>query len=166
MKKLLCAMSVLSIACAAIASGGMAAAPSPLVRAPAKHGGSGIELRYAVPSTLRPGEVAVVRLQLSGARSDDAKVEVRSDNPAVQLRLAGQPITGAIALDRAGTRTLDVEVSAPDGLQYLNVFTTQEGRFSAHSIPLPVGTGAVQQKSNGIPATTPDGEKIISLPSK
>ena len=164
MKLRLCVLATVWIAGAAVASGGLSA--SPAVLAPAKHGGSGIELRYTVPGTLRPGETALVRVQLAGVRSDDARVEFRSESPGVQLRLGGQPITGAIPLEPHRTRSLDIEVSAPDGLQHLNVFTSQGGRFSAHSIPLPVGSGAASLKPGGVPATTPEGEKIISLPSR
>lgn len=165
MKKLLCALSVICFSVAACGSGGPAAA-GPMTQAPAKHGGSGIELRYAVPASLKPGEVGVVRLQLDGVRADDAQVELRGDNPSVQIRIAGQPIAGAIRLERGRTRTIDLEVSAPDGLQYVNVFASQDGRFSAYSIPLSVGSGTASLKANGVTTTTPAGERIISLPSK
>lgn len=146
-----------------------AAAPKaagPMVLAPAKHNGSGVELRYAAPPSMQPGVAATVRIALSGVTADGATVELRGDDPSVQLRIDGQPVSGPITLARGETRTIDVQVSAPDGMQYLNVFTSQNGRTSAHSIALKVGSGAPTAKANGTLKTLPNGEKIISLPSK
>src|SRR5690606_6738953 len=55
--------------------------------ASAKHGGSGVVLRYAVPDKVALGETVTVRLRLSGVTAaDGATVEVR--DPALGTTLA------------------------------------------------------------------------------
>jgi hypothetical protein len=135
--------------------------------APAKAGGSGITLRYRVPQALAPGEAALVRLELSNVTAAGAELELRAGDPAVQLLVDGQPPAGPITLVPGAVRALDVQVRAPDGLHFLNVFTRQGGRSSAASVPLRVGSGQARVRAQGTEVkTTPGGEKIIPLPGR
>ena len=142
--------------------------PMPWVQAPAKPNGSGVVLKYSAPEALKLGEVGTVRLQFSNVvAATGARLEVRASDPAVKVVVEGGTVTGPIAMAPGDSRELEVQVSASvDGLYYLSVFTTQDGRFTASSIPLRIGTGESRQKPQGSMQTTPSGEKVMSLPGK
>ena len=90
-----------------------------------------------------------------------ARLEVRASDPAVKVVVEGGTVTGPITMARGDFRELEVQVSASvNGLYYLSVFTTQDGRFTASSIPLKIGTGESRQKAQGSVQTTPSGEKV------
>lgn len=154
---------------AAKATGGEAGhKPQIWVTAAPKPNGSGVVLKYSAPEAIKPGEVATLRLQVSNVvAATGARLELRASDPAVNVVVEGGTVTGPITMVRGDFRELEVQVSsAVDGLYYLNVFTTQEGRFTASSIPLRVGSGESKQKTQGKVLTTPSGEKVISLPGK
>lgn len=133
--------------------------------AASKHNGSGIRLRYSVPAQLQPGQVARVQLQFSGVSADGASVDLRPPQGARLTRADGSAL-GTLALTRDQATTLDVLLTpAGDGMQTLDVFTSQAGRRSAQSVPLKVGTGAAALKASGAVKSTPAGERVISLPS-
>jgi hypothetical protein len=138
------------------------------VTAPPKPNGSGVVLKYSAPEAIKPGEVATVKLQFSNVQAaTGARLEVRASDPAVKVVVEGGTLTGPLTMVRGDFRELEVQVSAAvDGLYYLSVFTTQEGRFTATSIPLRVGSGESRQKAQGKVLTTPSGEKVVSLPGK
>jgi len=138
------------------------------VTAPPKPNGSGVVLKYSAPEALKPGEVATVKLQFSNVQAaTGARLELRASDPAVKMVVEGGTVTGPITMVRGDFRELEVQVSsAVDGLYYLSVFTTQDGRFTATSIPLRVGSGESKQKVQGKVLTTPSGEKVVSLPGK
>ena len=142
--------------------------PMPWVQAPAKPNGSGVALKYSAPEALKLGEVGTVRLQVSNVvAATGARLEVRASDPAVKVVVEGGSVSGPVTLVRGDSRELEVQVSSSvDGLYYLSVFTTQDGRFTASSIPLKIGTGESRQKAQGSVQTTPSGEKVISLPGK
>jgi hypothetical protein len=133
--------------------------------APGKANASGIRLRYQVSPALLPGQMGIVKLQFSGVTRDDAKVEWRA--PAGSSWRGPEGITGSSMLLPPGqVTTIALEITpAADGMAYLDVFTSQGGRASAQSVPLKVGSGAIQLKREGTLQTTPGGEKVISLPS-
>jgi hypothetical protein len=134
--------------------------------APAKAGGSGVSLRYAVPRAISAGETVLVRLQLADVVADGAQVEVRPGDPSLQLLPDGAGPGGPITLVRGETRELELQVAArADGLHFLNVFTRQNGRTSAASVPLRVGEVRSKPQRSQV-QTTPAGEKVISLPSQ
>jgi hypothetical protein len=142
--------------------------PQGWVTAPPKPNGSGVVLKYSAPEAIKPGEVATVKLQFSNVQAaTGARLEVRASDPAVKVVVEGGTLTGPLTMVRGDFRELEVQVSAAvDGLYYLSVFTTQEGRFTATSIPLRVGSGESRQKAQGKVLTTPSGEKVVSLPGK
>jgi hypothetical protein len=142
--------------------------PMPWVQAPAKANGSGVVLKYSAPEALKLGEVGTVRLQFSNVvAASGARLEVRASDPAVKVVVEDGTVTGPITMARGDFRELEVKVSASvNGLYYLSVFTTQDGRFTASSIPLKIGTGESRQKPQGSVQTTPSGEKVMSLPGK
>ncbi len=122
--------------------------------------GTGVTLAYKISGSLKVGSPVTVNVQLSS--TTDAEVKMTADqglsmNPATPvLRVpAGQTIV----------QTLSVTPQA-DGLLYVNVFSTANGRFATKSIPLTIGNIANQQKSSGATQITPGGERIkaITLP--
>jgi hypothetical protein len=138
------------------------------VTAPPKTNGSGVVLKYSAPEAIRPGELTTVKLQFSNVVSaTGARLEVRASDPAVKVVVEGGTVAGPVTMARGDFRELEVQVSAAvDGLYYLSVFTTQDGRFTATSIPLRVGNAESKQKVQGKVLTTPSGEKVVSLPGK
>ncbi|HEU4459464.1 MAG TPA: hypothetical protein VFR90_10110 [Methylibium sp.] len=134
--------------------------------AAAKHGGSGIRLRYEVPAALQAGVPAELQLQFSGIGAADARVELRAPQGASLTDTSGNAV-GSVALPAGRTTTLRLRLTpALDGLQTLDVFTSQAQRLSAQSVPLKVGSGKPDLKTMGKPQTMPDGEKVISLPAQ
>lgn len=122
--------------------------------------GTGVTLAYKISGALKVGSPVTLNVELSSTA--DAEVKMIADqglsmNPATPvLRMpAGQTIV----------QTLSVTPQA-DGLLYVNVFSTANGRFATKSIPINVGTTAKQQKSSDTTQTTPSGERIkaITLP--
>ena len=123
-------------------------------------GGTGVTLAYKISGTPKVGSPVTVNIELSS--TTDAEVKMTADqglsmNPATPvLRVpAGQTVV----------QTLNVTPQA-DGLLYVNVFSSANGRFATKSIPINVGTIAKQQKSSDNTQTTPSGERIkaITLP--
>jgi len=142
--------------------------PRPWVQAPAKPNGSGVVLKYSAPEALKLGEVGAVRLQVSNVvAATGARLEVHASDPAVKVVVEGGTVSGPVLLARGDSREIEVQVSSSvDGLYHLSVFTTQNGRFTAASIPLKIGTGEARQKAQGSVQITPSGEKVVSLPGK
>lgn len=138
------------------------------VTAPPKANGSGVVLKYSAPEALKPGEQATVKLQFSNVVSaTGARLEVRASDPALKVLIDGGSGSSSVTMVRGDFREMEVQVSAAvDGLYYLSVFTTQDGRFTATSIPLRVGKAESKQKVQGSVLTTPSGEKVVSLPGK
>lgn len=134
------------------------------VTAARKQNGSGVMLRYSVPTVLNAGQTATVQIRFSNVTKNDASVKV---TPPASVTMTGDAsvMTGKALPLGSTTLTLQVTPSA-DGLEYLNVFTTQGGRSSAQSIPLQVGSAKAELKNKNKVETTPEGEKVISMPAK
>lgn len=133
------------------------------VLAAAKPNGSGIALRVQAPARVGLDQPAAVTLRLSGIDATDASVEIRA--PA---GLAVTPAPATVALPRGVETTLTLSVvPTAHGVHYLDVFTRQHGRVSAHSIAVTTGTSTTQHlKATGSAQTTPSGERVISLPAQ
>lgn len=134
------------------------------VTAARKHNGSGVTMSYSVPKVLNAGQMATVQIRLSNVKKNDASVKV---TPPASVTLTGNTsvVTGMALPLGSTTVTLQVTPSA-DGLEYLNVFTTQGGRTSVQAIPLQVGSAPPALKTQNKIETTPDGERVISLPAQ
>lgn len=132
----------------------------------AKANGSGIALRYRVPANLQPGQPADIELEFSGVTAADAAAQWRA--PAGSAMTAAQGSTAtSTTLPPGQTTTVRLTITpSADGMAYVDVFTSQNGRTSAQSVPLKVGTGQVVLKREGSAMTTPSGERVISLPSQ
>lgn len=142
-------------------------AKSKWVKTAQKHNGSGIQMSYTVPGTLSAGQPATVRLRLSGVTQDDASVKITGPAGVTLASTSSAALGAGFALPRDRTTELVVQVTpSADGLDYLNVFTTQGGRTTAQSVPLQVGSAKPTLKTMGKAETTPSGEKVISLPSQ
>lgn len=124
-----------------------------------KHTGSGVVLRYAVPDKIAVGETFTVRLQFLGVTANDgATVEVRERATRTSLL--------SLSLTAGEPRTVELPyASRVDGMQFLDVSTTQGGRVTVQSIPLRIGTGELKTKPQGQRSTTADGDAVISLPA-
>lgn len=143
-----------------------AAAPATMgdwVRLPAKHNGSGVALSHRLPKQpLDVGQPATVELRFEG--TPGARVSLRA--PAgVAVRLAdGSALPEAMDIP-AGGMSVQVQPLA-EGLHYLVVSTTRNGRRSVQAVPLKVGGAAPQLAHDGKVDTTPAGEAVISLPAR
>jgi hypothetical protein len=137
------------------------------VTARQKHNASGLTLRYRTSGGVKLGQRAQVALVISGVTAaDGAQVEFKASDPAMTVTLNGNPVNAPIALAAGGMHRLNVDVAnAPEGLHYVTLYLTQNGRTTVSSVPVKVGHGQSLQKANGQVQTTPSGEKIIVLPS-
>ncbi|MCW5636015.1 MAG: hypothetical protein KIT17_21950 [Rubrivivax sp.] len=128
-------------------------------RAAAKHGGSGVTLRYAVPDKLAVGETVAVRLQFGGVTAaDGAAVEV--------IDAATRAPLLTLQLQSGEQRTAELSYTGrSDGMQFLTVTTTQAGRVTVQQVPLRVGSGELKLKAEGQRRSTAGGEAVISLPA-
>ncbi len=136
--------------------------------APMKANSTGLVLRYAAPDTLKAGQATPLRIELSGASSDGASVELRASSADIIIVTQdGRAVQGPITLTRGATRTIDLLVTAPaDGAHHLAVLMSQGGRSSVSALVFKVGTGAVLRKTEGKVEVTPNGERVISMPAK
>jgi hypothetical protein len=122
--------------------------------------GTGVTLAYKISGSLKVGSPITLNVELSSTAAAEVKMTADqglSMNPATPvLRVpAGQTVV----------QTLSVTPQA-DGLLYVNVFSTANGRFATKSIPFNVGNLAKQQKASDTTQITPTGERIkaITLP--
>lgn len=148
-------------ACAApLAPGAKGEQPAPAWQSVSgKHTGSGVVMRYAVPDKMAVGETVTVRLQFSGvSAADGATIEVR--DPAARTTLL------TLSLAPGEQRVVDLPYTGrADGMQFIDVATTQAGRLTVQSVPLRVGSGELKLKPEGQRRTTASGETVISLPA-
>lgn len=159
-----CALFVGAAALPAVAAD--AKAKPMWVQAAAKHGGSGISLRYSVPDAVQPNQPIALQLQFGGVGEDDARVELRAPAGTTITDAGGAAVTG-LTLPRGQTTTLSLTVTGTaDGMQFIDVFTTQGGRSTAQSVPLKVGKGELSLKKTGTLRVEPNGERVISLPAQ
>lgn len=134
------------------------------VEAPSKPNGSGIRVRYSVPDVVQPGQLTPVQIELSNVQAG-AEVQWRLPNGSTGTSMPRGPDTYmALTPGQPNVITVNV-VPAADGTVYLDVFTRQNGRSSAQSVPLKVGSGKVTLQQPGTAKPAPGGERVISLPS-
>jgi hypothetical protein len=149
------------------AQSALAAPMGAWVTARQKHNASGLTLRYRTSDGVKLGQRAQVALVISGVTATDgAQVEFKASDPAMTVTLNGNPVNAPIALAAGGMHRLDLDIAnAPEGLHYVTLYLTQNGRTTVSSVPVKVGHGQPLQKADGQVQTTPSGEKIIVLPS-
>jgi len=135
---------------------------APMTTAARKPNDSGVTLKFRLDATPQVGRGTPVVLQFSGVTDPEgATVRLSADD--------GLTVSGSDSLTLpTGKRTSATVtvVSEREGLAYLNVFITQKGAVSAISIPIQTGTAAPVMKPSGELKSTPDGEKIITMPAK
>lgn len=127
--------------------------------AEAKAQGSGVLVSYAVPPGVAAGNRVAVRLRLAGARAaQGASVSVRD-------LVDGRTVL-SLQLEPGEVREVDVWVLArADGVQFLDVLTTQAGRSSVVSVPVRVGGGKTRLSSGGRAAVSATGEAVVVMPA-
>ena len=118
---------------------------------------SGVIVEPSVPETIALGQTVTVRLEVSGITAHDgATVEVR--DPSRRETLA------AVWLMQGERRVIDLPYTGRiDGMQFVDIATTQDGGTSVVSVPLRVGSGELRLETVGKKVTTPTGEKIILM---
>ena len=120
---------------------------------------SGVVVRHSVPDKIAVGETVTLRLRFSGVTAaDGATVEVRdptTHDTLVSMRLA-----------RGEQRTIELPyMSRTDGMQFIDVATSQAGRNSVQSVALRVGSGELRLKREGKRQTTTTSGDVISFPA-
>lgn len=133
--------------------------PHPWTHAEGKAQGSGVLVSFAVPPGVTAGARVAVRLRLAAARNaDGASVRVRD-------LVDGRTLL-SLVLEPGEVREADVWVLArADGMQFLDVITTQSGRSSVVSVPVRVGQGKARLSHTGRPAQAPNGEAVVVMPA-
>ncbi|MFM2398240.1 MAG: hypothetical protein RL341_397 [Pseudomonadota bacterium] len=135
------------------------------ITAPSKKGGSGVVVRYRIDGTPAVGKPLPITLSLSGVNSEEG-AQVSLGTEGTGLAMDKQRATSQkLASYQATTMPMSVTPQA-EGTFYLTVVTEQNGRSSVTMIPVRVGHGKVALKPMGEVVTTPEGEKIISMPAK
>ncbi|MDH6591688.1 hypothetical protein M2165_001577 [Variovorax sp. TBS-050B] len=134
----------------------------PMTAAVQKPGRAGVTVAYRVEAVPQLNRATPVVLQFDGVTAPEgATVRLSAD---AGLRLQG---SAELSLPQGQRTTATVHVvSEREGLAYLNLFVNQGGASSAISIPIQTGTAAPQLKSAGEIKSTPDGERIITMPAK
>ncbi|MGB7479938.1 MAG: hypothetical protein WA924_06415, partial [Burkholderiaceae bacterium] len=98
----------------------------------------------------------------TGSANATLNVEYRTEGGLALQGAAAVQLTAnqdGIASDAPVVRAL------ADGVHYLNVFVTVNGRSQAVSIPVAVGNAQPALKPAGKAVTTPQGENLIILPA-
>lgn len=129
----------------------------------AKKPGSGVTLAYRVEGAVSAKVPTEVTLRFGSVTSPDgATVAVAGTDGLVLAETTSAKLTA-----HAAQQELRVRVTAPaDGVYYLNVTTRQGGRAHVTSVPITVGKGKVKLQKNGSVQTMPNGERVVSLPSR
>ncbi|MGL4577130.1 MAG: hypothetical protein ACRCV9_20255 [Burkholderiaceae bacterium] len=135
------------------------------ITAPSKKGGSGVVVRYRIDGTPAVGKAVPITLSLSGVNSEEgAQVSFGTEGTGLVMdkqRAAPQKLASYQATQMPMSVTPQAE-----GTFYITVTTEQNGRSSVTMIPVRVGHGKVALKPMGELVSTPEGEKIISMPAK
>jgi hypothetical protein len=125
-----------------------------------KANGSGVIVNAAVPTKVAVGQTVSVRLNFNGVGAEGATAEVREAGANGRVLLSAQ-------LPGGKEYSADVPYQAQnDGMQYLDVTTTQNGRTSIQQVAVAVGSGQMKLKPSGTAVVTPTGERLVTVPSK
>lgn len=135
---------------------------APMTAAVQKPGRAGVAVAYRIDATPQLNRATPVVLEFDGI-TDHAGATVRL-RPDAGLRLQGSE-TLTLPQGRRATATVLV-VSEREGLAYLNVFVNHGDASSAISIPIQTGTAAPALKATGELKSTPEGDRIITMPVK
>ncbi|MET3178620.1 UNVERIFIED_ORG: hypothetical protein ABIC43_001774 [Variovorax guangxiensis] len=135
---------------------------APMTAAARKPNDSGVSIQYRVEGTARVGRAISVVLQFDGV-SDPAGATARLTTDAGLTLTTSSTL--ALPAGQSTTATSTV-TSDREGLAYLNVFVTQNGAMSIVAIPVQTGSSAPTMKAAGELKSSPEGEKIISMPAK
>ena len=123
--------------------------------------GMGVKLDYAFNSAT-VDRVGLLQLTITRrAGGDDATISIQPDSGL--LVTEGLPSSTA-PFNPGASYTLKVKPTS-DGLRYLNVFLKSGDRAEALAIPVQLGKEANLHKS-GVIKTTPDGQRVISIPAQ
>jgi hypothetical protein len=127
-----------------------------------KPGSSGVVVRFELGAAPQPGQPTPVILQFDGVTAPEGATVRLSPDKGLHLQGAAML---TLPQGRPSTATVLV-VSEREGLAYLNLFVSQGAATSAISIPIQTGSSISRLKSTGELKSTPDGERIITLPVK
>jgi hypothetical protein len=135
------------------------------ITAPSKKGGSGVVVRYKIEGQAAVGKALQVTLSFSSINSEaGATVSLKTEGTSLKI---DKPLATAQKLANRQATSMPLSVTPQaEGTFYLSVVTEQDGRSSVTMIPIRVGHGKVAMKPAGNVVTTPEGEKIISMPAK
>jgi hypothetical protein len=132
-----------------------------------KANGSGIAFSAQTPKTMAVGSAQRVTLRFDAAGHEGATARVQVPEGLTVTRADGTAV-GDIALEAGRATQFDVIVTAHrDGTEYFDVITQRADnkRSSIQSVAIRAGTGQVRLKPNGTLITTPEGERIVSMPA-
>ena len=123
--------------------------------------GMDVKLDYAFNSATvdRVGLLQLTITRRGGG--DNATISIQPDSGL--LVTEGLPLSTA-PFNPGASYTLKVQPTS-DGLRYLNVFLKSGDRAESLAIPVQLGKEANLHKS-GVIKTTPDGQRVISIPAQ
>jgi len=159
-------LSLAGIMLALAATGcGAASQPAPAPQALPHAGkpGASVEVQLTGASRLANGAQAPLTLQFRTGKANTAvAVEYRTEGA---LALQGASIVQLTTNQDGIASDAPVVRALADGVHYLNVFVTVNGRGQAVSIPVTVGNAQPVLKPAGKAVTTPQGENLVILPA-
>ena len=121
--------------------------------------GSGVVMEHSVPHTIPIGETVTLRLQFSGVTAGDGATVAVCDPSTRETLLT-------VWLSQGERRIIELPyMSRTDGMQFIDVETTQGRRTTVQSVALPVGSGELKLKPAGKKQVSANGESVISLPA-
>ncbi len=129
----------------------------------AKKPGSGVDLAYRIDGTPAAKSPTALTLRFTGVSAPEgARVTITAPDG---LSIDGQRQRTLSAAAAAQEMRLAVTAAA-DGVYYVNVTTEQAGRSHVTSVPVTVGKGQLKLQKNGNVQTMPNGERVVSMPSR
>lgn len=157
----------LSLAGALLSLPACAATPAPEA-APASPGkpGAPVELNYELLGTPAVGQPLTLRLDFrASGEADDLSISYAGEGALSLQAAAAENLS--LRAEPTPHRELTV-VPRKEGMHYVNVFVRLGERSRSFSVPIQVGKVDVKAalKPQGELSTTPEGERLISLPAQ
>lgn len=142
-------------------------APASKPAAPYQKPGAAVRLSHELQGNAAAGTPLTLTLRFeTGGRAGTPLTVSYSATPGLLIR-NGEP--QRFELDGQTPPQSTLQISAPkDGLYHVNVFVQLAGQSRAFSVPVAIGKvdAKAALKSEGKLETSPDGQRLISLPAQ
>lgn len=122
--------------------------------------GASININYT-SEHIEAGEISNINIEFISKLKEDFNIKI-SSSKEVSIK---SPLTYTLNLSKKNILNIKVK-TYKDGVFYINIFATlKNGKFRAFTIPIYVGSGAIEKKSSNN-LKQYNGKNIILLPAK